>query len=985
MMAAVLTTLVFTLTAAPAAQTYPADAYARPQVHRLRHFEHLATIGIGGGNPVARAKAFAHNHIVPETRDGMRGARWRFQRNPEPVMGAAVNISGRIPRPADAVSFNVRNDSDHPVRFSVIFDKLAWEPGPTFQGGTWIIPIDATVPPRADAVVRANIADAEPTPETDAPAIIFPAGFYIRVENAEPDIPYDLFLSDLAVHYPAPDGFTNAALDAPEQLEAGQPVALALSADAVPASVERVDIELCDGDRVLWRIRLDDAERARLRDAGRIEIARTVPGYAPPRPMTLVLSADGYRVPGIAVPVSVRNDRRPGLPQAELRPRNGLPAVYLNGEPIPWTGYASYDFQPGNVGEFGASGANVFVIPVAAGAHLHKVVDPTWTDWDEWDFGDLDERVATALQANPDGLLEMRANLALPPFWIAEHLEDRALVRTEHGDIPWEETGTQAISLASAAWRADQAKALRRLIAYCAEQPWADRVFAFVVSGEVTEEWFAWGANDGFYSDYSPPMQAAFAAWCRARNLPFTEIPDPELRRRPGWDWYPDAGGGPHAAAYAQFLSDITAEVIAEFAEVIKDASDGRLLTAVLHSYVIQLAGEPRQHLSGNFQMSRLLDDPNLDMFMGIPLHNFRSLTNGYDTYTSATRSMHANGKLHINENDLFSWLHQGIWHTPYNEADPRAGAISMHQRVFATDMIHGAPRQWFSLFTNWHHDAELQAEFARGIALQRELLHADRTPAEEIAFVVDDASFAWMPPESPLHGQTNPGQLFNLARTAAPVGVWLLRDLDKLPDRIKVVFVSSAAAAEPRNLDKLRALIDAGGRTLIIIGPVGLIDRDRWAWDDAAPADITGLPIAVSRDEGPGALIGPIPTLRPRAYIEGDGIATYTDGLTAAAERPLPHGGRLIWCGAPISDLDLLRDWVQHAGVTCYAPIGCTAYACADLVSITASQGGELPLAWPEPVRVRDLFTGWTGQGQTFPCPFAPGQTRLFAVEPIP
>jgi hypothetical protein len=963
-------------------EAYPDAAYSSPPVDRLRQFEHLCNLGIGGGDSVARAAAFVYNTIAPETDGGVRATRWRFLRRPEPLMGAALNVSERLRRPAEAISFRVRNDSPERVRFDVIVDKMPWEPGPEFQGGTWIAAAPGAVAPGAEATVRVRLADAVPAEGTDLPRIVYPAGFYIRVANPEAGVPFDLLLSDLAIHYPEARGVTGAALVAPERVDAGEPAAFEVSADEV-APARRLDIELLDGDRVLWRIRLSPEETARLRDAGRARVERPVPFYLPQRSMKAALVADGYRVPGGEATLAVGNARRPGFPTAELRSHRGLPAVFLDGEPFAWSGYASYEFQPGNVADFGASGAKVFVVPVAAGQHVHQIVDPTWTGPEEWDFGDLDERVGMALQANPDGFLEFRMNLALPPFWIADHPDAKALVRSEAGDVPWQETGTQAISIASRAWREDQAAAVRRLIAYCEEQPWADRVIAFVISGEVTEEWFAWACNDGHHSDYSPPMQAAFAAWCAERGLSFERVPAPDARRRPGWDWYPDDANGRHAAAYAQFLSDITAETVAHFAAVIKDATGGRSLTGALHGYVMQLTGEPRQHLSGHFAMPPLLDDPNFDLFMGIPLHNFRTLTDGYDTYPTAARSAHAAGKAYLNENDLFSWLHQGLWHRPYNEADPRAGAIAMHRRTFANDMVHNAPRQWFSLFANWHHDPLLQAEFARQMDWQEQLIDADRSLREEIAFVVDDASFAWMPPESALHGQTRPGQLYALARTGAPVGVWLLRDIDRLPDRIRMVVVGDATAARAEDLAKLERLIEAGGRTIVLVGAPGLVDREAWAWDAAGPAALTGLPIEVETGGGPGSPIGPAPEVRPRAVAASDGWAHYTDGATAGAGRALAQGGRLIWSGVPVADVARLREWAAGAGVTLYAPEGCTVYACADLVAVTASAGGELELAWPRAVRVRDLFTGWSAEGDAFPCFFDPGQTRLFRVEP--
>jgi hypothetical protein len=561
-----------------------------------------------------------------------------------------------------------------------------------------------------------------------------------------------------------------------------------------------------------------------------------------------------------------------------------------------------------------------------------------------------------ALQANPDAYLTLRVALSLPPFWLQQHPESRALVRTDQGDLTWEETGTVACSLASGEWRAQQEQELRLLIRHCMKQPWASRLAGFMIMGEVTEEWFAWGCNDGFYADYSKVNENAFGEWCKAKSYPWTRIPDPAARKKPGQDLYAEDDAGRASAAYAQYCSDKTAETIAHFARVVKEETDGRSLTGVFYGYVIQLAGEPRQHLSGHFALRRLCDDSNLDFFSGIPLHNFRSLGDGYDTYVSATESILAAGKLFLNENDLFSWLHNLTWYTEYDTENPRGGAITMHQRVLANDMIHGTMRQWFSLLASWHHDAGLQKEFRRAIELNNTAIQYDRSPVEEIAFVVDDTSFAWMPPESSLSRETNADLMRTFARTGAPLGVWLLSDLDRLPERIRMVVVASATAAHAEDITRLKALIERGGKTIVVAGPVGLVDPATQKWDPQAPAAITGLDVKADTTSGSGK------------------------GLIL--ERPLSANGRLVWIGAPITDSGLARQWVETAGAHCYAPTGNTVYASRDLVSVTATTGGNLLIAWPESVAVKDLLTDWTASGKQMDCAFVTGQTRLFHVQ---
>ncbi|MCX5757814.1 MAG: hypothetical protein NTU83_04780, partial [Candidatus Hydrogenedentes bacterium] len=494
------------------------------------------------------------------------------------------------------------------------------------------------------------------------------------------------------------------------------------------------------------------------------------------------------------------------------------------------------------------------------------------------------------------------------------------------------------------------------------------------------------------FADYSQPNQDGFAHWLAERGMDKSlAVPNPDVRKHPGSDLYLPGHDGQWAAAYNQYYSDLTADTIGYFARIVKEETEGRCLAGTFYGYVIQLAGEPRQTLAAHASLRKVLDDPNVDFLGGIPLHNYRRL-DGYSAFVSATESILAAGKLYVNENDLFSWLHPWHWNTEYNPKDPRRGVVFMHRREIANQAVHGAVGQWFSLQTSWHHDKALQADFARQIRLQAQSLRYDRSSVAEIAFMVDDTTFSWTPPESVLPGLCNVQLLYSLAKTGTPVDVWLLSDLDRLPERIRFIVIANAAAAYPRDIAKLEALVRQGGKTIVAVGAPGLVDPTNGAWRSERPAEVLGLPIrvddaalpgniALNESGAPVASFGASP--RPRARVEGEGFLKYPDGACAGTERPLHTGGRLIWCGMPPLSVSLLRGWLERAGVHCYAPPECFVYAARELVSITSPIEGDVNIEWPRDVHVEDLFDGWRGSGRSIRCPFELGQTRLFHVKP--
>jgi hypothetical protein len=973
---------------AAADAVYPDDAFSRPYDHHLPAFETLSGCSIAW-DIRTRAAYYASADLRLDNSISPSGAVWRFRTRTASM--AVLFVQERIRRKPEALSFNVTNRSGRPVTFTIQVHEQAWVPGRTSRGVAWELGEGRSVGAGQEALLRYRFADARrpSVPGTREP--LYPLGaIVIAAQGIEPGTDYEVLLRQLTVHHPPAAHVAATRLAAPSNVRAGDPIDVHVAASGSGP----LSIELRRDPWVLWRTHLTADETHAALNGGTV-VRRIAPWHLPPGDLTMGLVSSGYRVSGPEPHIHVHNASRPPLPLAERRRYRGRRTFFLDGKPTAWQGYSSYDYQPGNVAEFGRSGTNVMCVPCCAGQHVYHIMEPTWVAPGRFDFGELDESAGFALEANPNAILFFRVNLALPAFWTQEHPKEITLADMEPGRVVWQEQNASPVgSYASEEWRRDQAAALRELIRHCKAQPWASRVAGFWLAGGTTEEWFAWGSNEGYYTDYSAPAQAAFAVWHRRQAPAMADgdgpaVPAPALRRAPGYDIYPGTPEGAMAAAYNQHESDLAAETIARFARVVKEETGGRSLACTFYGYVLQLAGESRQALSGTFALRRLLAEPDVDVLAGIPLFEGRDLTNGYTSYVSAYESIQAAGKLYCNENDLFSWLHHMIWYTEYDPKDPRGAAISMHRRVCAQDAVVGGMAQKFSLSATWHHDAVLQRDFALQRRVYAGALNLDRTPAEEVAFVVDDSTFAWTPPETQWLGQAHKQLLLRLARTGAPVGVWLLSDLPRLPHRVRFVVIASGAAARPEELAAIRKLLAAGGRTVVAVGPIGLVDRMAGRWRPEAVGELFGLPIRVEDKPLAGAAVvsetgeqlgGPA-SLRPRAHAAHEGALRFTDGASACAARELAGGGKLIWCAVPPCSSRLLRGWLSAAGVHLYAPQEYFVHASRELVAITAPAAGTAALRWPRHARITDLFDGWSGEGEEIACPFVAGQTRLFRV----
>jgi hypothetical protein len=203
--------------------------------------------------------------------------------------------------------------------------------------------------------------------------------------------------------------------------------------------------------------------------------------------------------------------------------------------------------------------------------------------------------------------------------------------------------------------------------------------------------------------------------------------------------------------------------------------------------------------------------------------------------------------------------------------------------------------------------------------------------------------------------------------------------------------------------LDKLGALIKQGGRTVLIAGPIGLINPRAQRWQGDVPSKILELPVTVHDAARPG-ILKEVPggeilvdmsqkshweksadgNVSPFATVATSGWASYastdaTDRPSAGADRLLKPSGRLIWSALPLTNIRAVREFVVSSGARCYAPEGYVVNAAKGVVSVTAPVAGTVKLEFPGDGRWIDAFDGSTYTGGTFKCTFAKGQTRLF------
>lgn len=919
---------------------YPDDFFSYPKKLYIDNFSHMASVGLTG-DLYENSVNFAYNSLKL-TGTGSSYTEWSFCAVSD--RRAEVNISFQLYRLPKKLTFEV-TAAEGEISDAVLgVSTLGWKRVSELTSRRYEIPAEKdSAEGKTVFDLEKFFADHEITlPITDLSlSFAAKAGAGCRFELRGVYAEFDVRPADEVEIY------------IPSEITAGKDYPIGIDLWELPEQV--LDLEFRHGKYVYYRERFfrDDLK------LGAAQYERVLPEWLAREKYTVTVSRDGIRTENECA-TAVTGDASKGFPDVRRETNHGRTAVFVDGKPFPWTGFASYDYVPGSVNDFGNNGINLFCIPVACGQHIHAhVADPTILGENRYDYGQTDERVGFSLQSNPEAMIMLRVNLLLPRSWIEAHPDCKPLVYRNGKLLAWAETsGVEDISLMCPEWLADQTAELEKLLSYCESRPWGNRVIAIMISGEVTEEWFAWAANSegAYYGDYSIHGISAFKKWLE-ENRPGTDtavsgytVPLPEQRKFPGARFKPDTAEGRLAAAYSEFLNDFTAGVICRFAHAVKKASHGRLLAGSLYGYVIQLAGDGRQSTAGHMGLEKYLNCDDIDYICGIPWLNHRDPVNGYDTFVSAAESVYAHGKLVINENDSFSVFHPFIWHRHYPGETPddvTGGAGLMHRSTFAYDFVRGNPRQYFSLMATWHYAPGMQAVISDLARIGRENISADidRTGCEEVAFMVDDHSYAWAEETSDSTRKSVSDVLYAAGRTGAPVGTWILSDIDRLPDRIKTVVITNALCPTVETAEKVSKAVAKGGRTFVIVGDHSVYN-----------------PVSGRKNED-----------SPDPYLSAE---------SECREETSGSGPKIIYCPEPPVSVDELRGLFEKSGVHFYVPVGNYCHASEETVSVTAGSSGVQTVTFRYDADAEDLYTGEKASGREQQWNFAAGQTRLFVLK---
>lgn len=646
-----------------------------------------------------------------------------------------------------------------------------------------------------------------------------------------------------------------------------------------------------------------------------------------------------------------------------------------------------------------------------AGVRIHSFETPMpWADEDhEPDYTAVDERIETMLEADPDGLLLPRFGTYPPPKWVAKRQPDMML---------YDDGERRQPSMASAAWRRDVERSLRRFIEHC-ESRYGKHMLGYHPCGQHTGEWFYDRSWEGRMVGFEPVFVDGFRefvrkkygndpsrlqkAWGNAATFEAITAPTKEERTQADLDSFLDPRTQRRLIDWNEYLQIAMVEPLEGLAKVIKEATSRRKLAVLFYGYLFEIASLPHGPASsGHLAMDRLLNCPDVDVLCSPISYSDRGLV-GSTPFMVAVDSVRLHGKLWLNEDDMRT--HLSAKDDPYSRVDTLEHTRWVHMRNFGPLLTRRITCWWMDLPSiGWLNSPEIWDNLGQLKRLYDRDLGKPSRYAPEIAVIADEKSLYYLAQSRALASPLLAVLRSQYNRIGAPVGIYLLNDLiaGRVPESRLYIFPNAfALTAEERAT--LKALLQRDGKVAVWMYGAGFIRDDASA---ANMSDLLGMTIEQGNTPqskqiqwsdandpllaGMGNTFLNVPANPSPALTVADQngqcriLARFKDDKRAAVAIHDAPTHSTVYAGTLTVPAGFLRNCARKAGVFLNVETDEVIQTDGKWLFISATSAGQKELRIPRPAKVRDAMNGQEigANVDHWQVELQQGETRVFEIE---
>ena len=681
---------------------------------------------------------------------------------------------------------------------------------------------------------------------------------------------------------------------------------------------------------------------------------------------------------------------------SEVKTVNRNVKLYVNGSEVSPMMYYAPDTQANFQSEYGSKmgEAGIGLMPIMIGSGMNTA-SKLWTGTAKngkniYDYSVYDEKIISYIASNPNAELIVSFDASVPKWWAEKYPNEMSI--NKNGS-------TSGASFSSEQWKKDMKQVISDLIDHITTQSYAKYIVGFRVTAGRTLEWLPWSDN---ILDKSPATDKAFRKWLTEKyktdaalqkawnddsvTLKTAKQPESEQMTAAVYEALLDTETQMQGIDYHKFLADSTVNAFTDLCSYVKQKTGRKWIVGGYFGYIWNAYSyEANGTLS--IGVSKALKNSDVDYFCAPLAYDERQ--QGEDSaYQSMIDSLTANGKLYLCENDIRTVAYQ----TPYTEleasahgqtytmSDTRSALI----REFSNQITKGSGLWWYDMSGGWFNDDQIYGLITEMQAEMTANLNRTRKSVSEIAVLVDEDLYAYMPynfgPTYNLLYASFCLQRQQLATMGAPYDIYYMSDLEngKIPDDYKVYFIMASVEADSSERAAIEKYLKNGEKTIIWNYLPGFSDST--AYSVSGITSLTGfenLTLIGGRSFGDCVLnntagycdgisglsygfrefnsVAPnIAISDPNATVLG----TYSDGK--GASLAVKNMGDWISIYSTVTDLpaQLLTNILKKAGVHIYNSNRNDILSVSnEYISVHARYGGKRTITLPENCAIYDVF----------------------------
>lgn len=548
------------------------------------------------------------------------------------------------------------------------------------------------------------------------------------------------------------------------------------------------------------------------------------------------------------------------LPTAEIRMDNGKPTVYVDGEAKPSIFYLSpagdlwWDLQ--KEAEFcEGSGIELYVTNCTYLNNNGNKTEPIWLDADTIDFDTFDRYIYEPLSANPNALIIVDVAMQAPSWWLDQNpTEEIVLYDSRTGEMM--NPATRTASFSSEKYRQEAGEVLRQLIEHIKTAPYASHIVGIKIQDGETQEYMTQGVEDWVIGDFSESSVNGFRKYLKElygteealqeayqnETVTFENVTVPTWDDRSQvWLYQNDVGQtcildpatNRITIDYQYYLGKTASDTFLHYAKIIKEASDGKLLSGAYHGYLWNFAtsGVGSTHPA----MESILQSENVDFICSPFVYGERDIGENaaYDAMLDGVQNA---GKLYILEVDT-----RTVFETATGNADWDADVgycytmeetIASLKRDIGGLIAKGAGFWIFNMYGSWWYDQQIY-DYLQEVKMEMTFSsHTVSQSTSDIAVFVDEMLYPYIAPSDVYGAYQTLYFLFNqqrrnLATIGAGYDTYHISDLvnGNLSKEYKINVMLSPFELTQQEREAIESRLMKDGKVILWIYLPGLSD----------------------------------------------------------------------------------------------------------------------------------------------------------------